>query len=145
MAWGQTQRHCHDGHQRRAYLKVPGTGAAPDNGWAGQNIKPDRKLSIAAVADEAGVSTATIHNRYPEIAEKVRQLLNKEGRRLKVAKGQELQAEKAKRKELNDENRVLRQKLAELVSRNAALEAELDHLRAIVEGGNISTFKSKTS
>jgi AcrR family transcriptional regulator len=110
-----------------------------------KNIKPGRKLSVAAVADEAGVSTATIHNRYPEIAEKVRQLLNKEDRRLKVAKGQELQVEKAKRKELNEENRVLRQKIAELVSRNATLEAELDHLRAVMEGGNVSTFKSKAS
>jgi len=110
-----------------------------------KNIKADRKLSIAAVADEAGVSTATIHNRYPEIAEKIRQLLNKEDRRLKVSKGQELQVEKAKRKELNEENRVLRQKIAELVSRNATLEAELDHLRAVVESSNVSTLKAKVS
>jgi AcrR family transcriptional regulator len=110
-----------------------------------KNIKPGRKLSIAAVADEAGVSTATVHNRYPEIAEKVRQLLNKEDRKLKVAKGQELQAEKAKRKGLNDENRVLRQKIAELVSRNATLEAELDQLRAIKESSNVSTLKAKVS
>lgn len=108
-----------------------------------KNLKADRKLSITSVADEAGVSTATIHNRYPEIAEKVRQLLNKEDRKLKMAKGQELQAEKAKRKDLNDENRVLRNKIAELVSRNAALEAELDHFRAVVEGGNVSTIKAK--
>ena len=33
------------------------------------------KLSIAGVAKEAGVSNATIHNRYPEIAEKIRDLL----------------------------------------------------------------------
>lgn len=110
-----------------------------------KNVKPGRKLSIAAVADEAGVSTATIHNRYPEIAEKVRQLLNKKDRMLKTAKGQELQVEKAKRKELNDENRELRQKIADLISRNATLEAEIDHLRAIVEGGNVSTLKAKVS
>lgn len=110
-----------------------------------KNIKPGRKLSISAVAEEAGVSTATVHNRYPEIAEKVRQLLNKEDRRLKEAKGLELQAEKAKRKKLNDENRALRQQITELASRNAALEAELDHLRAVVEGGNISTLKAKLS
>jgi uncharacterized coiled-coil DUF342 family protein len=110
-----------------------------------KNVELGRKLSIVAVADEAGVSAATIHNRYPEIAEKVRQLLNKEDRRLKEAKNQELQAVKAKRKELNDENRVLRQKIAELVSRNATLEAELDHLRAVVEGGNVSMLKAKSS
>jgi regulator of replication initiation timing len=40
---------------------------------------------------------------------------------------------------------VLRQKIAELVSRNATLEAELDHLRAVVEGGNVSMLKAKSS
>jgi hypothetical protein len=107
--------------------------------YSGQSIV-GRKLSIAAVADEASVSTA-VHNRYPEIAEKVRQLLNKEGRRLKEAKGQELQAERAKRKKLYDENRVLRQKIAELVSRNASLEAELHHSRPVIEGNNINFIK----
>ena len=33
------------------------------------------KLSIAGVAKEAGVSNATIHNRYPEVAEAIRGLL----------------------------------------------------------------------
>lgn len=32
------------------------------------------RISIAAVAREAGVSNATIHNRYPDIAERVRAL-----------------------------------------------------------------------
>lgn len=36
--------------------------------------KHDGRISIAAVAREAGVSNATIHNRYPEIAERVRAL-----------------------------------------------------------------------
>ncbi len=35
-----------------------------------------RKMSIAAVAKEAGVSNATIHNRYPDIAEKIRKLVS---------------------------------------------------------------------
>lgn len=34
------------------------------------------KLSIAAVAKEAGVSNATIHNRYPDIAERIRTLVS---------------------------------------------------------------------
>ncbi|MBK3843314.1 TetR family transcriptional regulator [Paraburkholderia aspalathi] len=34
----------------------------------------DDRISIAAVAREAGVSNATIHNRYPDIAERVRAL-----------------------------------------------------------------------
>lgn len=35
-----------------------------------------RKLSIAAVAKEAGVSNATIHNRYPDVAVKIRKLVS---------------------------------------------------------------------
>lgn len=34
----------------------------------------EEKISIAAVAREAGVSNATIHNRYPDVAERVRAL-----------------------------------------------------------------------
>lgn len=39
-------------------------------------IPSGHKMSIAAVAKEAGVSNATIHNRYPDIAEKIRKLVN---------------------------------------------------------------------
>jgi hypothetical protein len=110
-----------------------------------RRIKPDRKLSIAAVADEAGVSAATVHNRYPEIAEKVRQLLNKEARQNRDDKNHELKEEKAKQKQLIDKNRALRYKITELASRNAALEVELDQLRAVVYGNNISVIKPKVS
>lgn len=41
----------------------------------------DGKISIAAVAREAGVSNSTIHNRYPDIAERIRALHAKTGRR----------------------------------------------------------------
>ncbi|MEM7361322.1 MAG: TetR family transcriptional regulator [Pseudomonadota bacterium] len=108
-----------------------------------RKVKTGRKLSIAAVAEEAGVSTATIHNRYPEIADKVRQLLNKDARQQRDEKSQALKEEKSKRKELLDENRLLRQQMAELVSRNATLEAELDHLRALVESKNIAQISPK--
>lgn len=108
-----------------------------------RKVKAGRKLSIAAVAEEAGLSTATIHNRYPEIADKVRQLLNKDARQQRDEKNQALKEEKSKRKELLDENRLLRQQMAELVSRNATLEAELDHLRALVESKNIAQISPK--
>lgn len=108
-----------------------------------RKVNPGRKLSIAAVAEEAGVSTATIHNRYPEIAEKIRQLLNKDARQQRDEKSQALKEEKSKRKELLDENRLLRQQMAELVSRNATLEVELDHFRALVESKNIAQICPK--
>jgi AcrR family transcriptional regulator len=108
-----------------------------------RKVKAGRKLSIAAVAEEAGLSTATIHNRYPEIADKVRQLLNKDARQQRDEKSQALKEEKSKRKELLDENRLLRQQMAELVSRNATLEVALDHLRALAESKNIAQISQK--
>lgn len=39
-----------------------------------KRISKERPLSIAAVAEEAGVSNSTIHNRYPQLAEQIRRL-----------------------------------------------------------------------
>lgn len=38
-------------------------------------VQTGTKLSIAAVAKEAGVSNATIHNRYPKVADEIRSLI----------------------------------------------------------------------
>lgn len=108
-----------------------------------RKVRKERKLSIAAVAEEAGVSTSAIHNRYPEIADKIRQLLNKDARKQRDDKNQALKDEKAKRKEVLDENRLLRQQIAEFVSRNATLEAEIDHLKALIERRNIAQIGAK--
>lgn len=40
-------------------------------------VKPGRKLSIKSVAEEAGVSRATIHNNHPGLAERIREAGNK--------------------------------------------------------------------
>jgi AcrR family transcriptional regulator len=57
------------------------------------------RISIAAVAREAGVSNATIHNRYPDIAERVRAL--------------HVKASKRRTKPLPDSTDTLQRKLAE--------------------------------
>jgi AcrR family transcriptional regulator len=101
-------------------------------------VDPARKLSIAAVAEEAGVSAATIHNRYPEIADQIRRLLDKEARKQRDAKHQHLQAEKAKNRVLRETLRDRDDQTARLASINAALEAENAELRAIVESGNVT-------
>ena len=43
-------------------------------------VRKSRKLSIASVAEETGYSPATIHNHYPQIAEKIRELMGKDSR-----------------------------------------------------------------
>jgi TolA-binding protein len=42
-----------------------------------KNIAPERKLSVAAVAKEAGVSSALIFNSHKDFAEHIRQLTNR--------------------------------------------------------------------
>ena len=43
-----------------------------------KRVTRERRFCIAAVAEEAGVSNATIHNRYPDIAERIRKMVIEE-------------------------------------------------------------------
>lgn len=106
-------------------------------------IEPSRKLSIASVAEEAGVSRATIHNRYPRIAEEIRTALG-QGHRAMMKKGLETQREMRDRiRELRIEIDTLKVMKVKLVSINESLEAELRVLRAIVDSKNVRALKTK--
>jgi transposase len=105
----------------------------------GKIVKGGR-LTIAAVAKEAGVSAATIHNRHPEIAEQIRALQGKESRRQRDLKHEELQR-------IREANRALRAGLAELkadleklASINETLALENRVLRAERDGENVATL-----
>lgn len=106
-------------------------------------VESSRKLSIASVAEEAGMSRATIHNSYPRVAEEIRTALG-QGHREKIVKGLEAQREmrdiiKALRIEING----LKAMKVKLVSINESLEAELRMLRAIVDSKNVKALKSR--
>ncbi len=108
-------------------------------------VQSNRKLSIASVAEEAGVSRATIHNRYPRVAEEIRTALG-QGYREKIVKELETQREmrgtiKALRKEIEG----LKAAKVKLVSINESLEAELRQIRAIVKSKNVEPLKSSGS
>jgi hypothetical protein len=64
------------------------------------------RLTIAAVANETGVSVVTIHDRHPEIAEQIRALQGKGSRRQRDRKHGE-------RQRVHEANRELRAQLAE--------------------------------
>ncbi|QOZ83760.1 MULTISPECIES: TetR/AcrR family transcriptional regulator [Chromobacterium] len=74
----------------------------------------ETKVSIAAVAREAGVSTALIHNHYPSIAEKIREAQGRSSRIQRDVKHQELRAKVASLASINEvlisENQVLKAK-----------------------------------
>lgn len=84
----------------------------------------ETKITIAAVAREAGVSTALIHNHYPIIAEAIRNAQGRSSRTQRDVKHQDLRAEREKNRALRQEIEELRAKVASLASINEVLIAE---------------------
>ncbi len=103
-------------------------------------IVADGKLTIAAVAREAGVSPTTIHNRHPEIAEQVRALQGKDSRRQRDRKHEQLQHIRETNRGLRAEIAELKKDLEKLVSINEALALENSVLRAERNGKNVTTL-----
>lgn len=81
-------------------------------------------LSIAAVAREAGVTPALIHNHYPSIAEDIRVKLGASSRQQRDVKQTELSKEQMKSKELRKELKDMGGRMAKLVSINEMLLLE---------------------
>lgn len=90
----------------------------------------ETKVTIAAVAREAGVSTALIHNHYRNVAEAIREAQGRSSRAQRDVKHQDLIAEREKNKLLRQELEELRLKTADLASINEVLMAELRALKA---------------
>ena len=90
----------------------------------------ETKVTIAAVAREAGVSTALIHNHYPIIAEAIGDAQGRSSRAQRDVKHQDLRAEREKNRALRQEIEELRAKVASLASINEVLIAENRVLKA---------------
>lgn len=106
-------------------------------------IEPGRKLSIQSVAEEAGVSRATIHNNHPGLAERIREAGNKVVRTQRDEKNTELKELRAKYTELRKEYRQARELNRDMASELASLIVENQRLRAIVENEKVVGFPSK--
>ena len=89
-----------------------------------KTVQPSRKLSIASVAEEAGISNATIHNRYPDLAELIRQKSNKESREKLAQKAKALQGADQTAKELREELAERHADLKRIAIVNLRLSAE---------------------
>ncbi|MEB0227415.1 TetR family transcriptional regulator [Pseudomonas sp. 10S4] len=90
----------------------------------------EKKVSIAGVAREAGVSAALIHNHYPKIAEVIRESQGRSSRAQRDVKHQDLIAERERNRELRKEVEDLRLKVARLASINEVLLNENRDLKA---------------
>lgn len=90
----------------------------------------ESKVTIAAVAREAGVSTALIHNHYPRIAETIREVQGRSSRAIRDVKQQYLIEERKKSAAYRQEIEELRAKVSNLASINEVLLDENRVLKA---------------
>jgi|SRR5476649_2574847 len=101
-----------------------------------KRIEPGRKLSIAAVADEAGISNATIHNRYPHLADEIRKF-QKENAKADVTKKQtELSEMQRKIKEVRRQLHESEDALRKFAIVNLRMAQEIKSLKAELQERN---------
>ena len=102
----------------------------------------EKKVTIAAVAREAGVSAALIHNHYPNIAEAIREVQGRSSRAQRDVKHQDLRAEREKGRALRLEIEELRAKVASLASINEVLIHENRDLKAKQNDSRVVDLRS---
>lgn len=101
-------------------------------------IQKTAKVSISAVAREAGGTPGLIHNTYPDLAEKVRALAGQSTRRQRDEVREELTRERANSRGLREELATLRADFAKMASNNQRLVHELSLLQGVSTGKVIS-------
>lgn len=104
----------------------------------------DLKITFAAVAREAGVSTALIHNYYPAVADQIRSLQGRTPQQKEQTKDSALKAEQARCRELRSANEALRAQVARLASINETLLMEVRELKAQLVSPKVSVLKRPT-
>ena len=101
-----------------------------------------RKMSISAVAEEAGFSRNIIHRDCPDLLERIRGGINKGIRKQRDEKQLELSEYKSRNKELRAKNDELNKINAYLQSKNATLIAENKRLATLLGShSNIVKFE----
>lgn len=103
----------------------------------GRAHSKETKVSIAAVAREAGVSTALIHNHYPAVAEAIREIQGRSSRAVRDVKHQDLIAERQKSAAYRQEVEELKAKLASIASINEVLLEANHTLKAKLRERNV--------
>lgn len=93
------------------------------------------KLSVSAVAREAGVTPALIHNHYSSIAEEIRAKVGATSRQQRDAKVSELKDIQAKNRDLRQQLSDAGNQVSKLASINEMLLMENSTLRASVASG----------
>lgn len=109
----------------------------------GRSQKGESKVTISAVAREAGISTSLIHNHYPRVAEAIRDAQGRSSRAQRDIKQDELVNEREKSAGLRKEIKKLRSQIAMLTSINEVYSLELRELKAKASAGNVLELGKK--
>lgn len=96
------------------------------------------KISFSSVAREVGVTPALIHNHYPQVATRIRELLGRSDRSERDAVRLQLLKEREKTRKLRAETKELEQRIQKLASINERLLAELESSR---QEANVYVFE----
>jgi transposase-like protein len=106
-------------------------------------VSLDRKMSVTAVAEEAGVSDSLIHKDYTDLLERIKKNQDKGYRSERNKKHDALKTEREKNRLLRQEIEELKLDNANLVSINVCLEEEIDTLTSVKNSKNVVTLKGK--
>jgi hypothetical protein len=96
-------------------------------------VAKTRKISIAAVAEECGISRALIHKDHPELADQIKAEAGQNVRAERNKKNGDLKLERQKSRNLRVQLAEARQNHLKLISINAALTVEVRELKAIFQ------------
>ncbi len=88
------------------------------------------RVSIKAVAEEAGVDPSLVHHVYPDIAEEIRSIAGRSTRTQRDSKHADLVKARTQIRELRQEVATLLTELADAASLNLTLLEQLKDLRA---------------
>lgn len=103
------------------------------------------KVTISAVAKRAEITPALIHNTYPNLAEKIREIGGKATRAQRDAKHAALVEEREANRSLRAEIAVLKEDVAKLASVNQKLLAEIAVLKGMASGKVVTLLRKSAS
>lgn len=106
-------------------------------------LNKGQKLTISAVATEAGVTPGLIHNTYPDVAEAIRAQVGRGTRQQRDANLAELAEAKKRMRELRVERDSALADVRKLASLNETLRTDLATLRAL-SSGNVVVMPKMT-
>lgn len=110
------------------------------------NLQAEKaKVTISAVAKAANVSSALIHNTYPDLAEQIRAITGKATRDQRDEKHTALIKEREKNRTMRAENALLKADIAKLASVNQKLLLEMAVLKGVASGKVVTILRQSTS